>query len=488
MHRIGRTFGLLAVSFLALACQRQRVTEIRYLTFAPIHTRFDPAALIYIADYFIVRHLWTPLAYIGADGEVTSDLASEWKHSPDGREWKFKLRPNLKWSDGSLMTAAAVLRSVIAATQGTALARNIKSVELEDADRIRIRLAAYDPGFIAILGGADQVVRDASGAVDLLQPSRVSGPYRLKRVADERLELEPNPFFRPDLPRRPLPVVLIGAVPAEEEAARLEHGQAEIANVLTDFLDDEASKALRAQGIEELHGADETWVSALTFGRRGRSRISASGRQAIFRRVSSAAASAVSAVGDPAFGMIPPYRVGALKPGEWKAALERLPSSVSPPIGLELFVLRQLRSSRSYRLALETLEQTPWLRVREVIYDQSPGSAEALRRFHGGDFDLLFSQTSLSDPDPDLTWRQLYRLTDGVVPVTVEARLSRAAAEADPALRARDYAAIEYANFDDPRMIPLRWIASRIYMRPFFKPPPSGPFDSMLHLWTLEPF
>ena len=41
-------------------------------------------------------------------GALGSDLATEWERSPDGKTWRFKLRPNISFHDGSRLTAADV--------------------------------------------------------------------------------------------------------------------------------------------------------------------------------------------------------------------------------------------------------------------------------------------------------------------------------------------------------------------------------------------
>ena len=41
--------------------------------------------------------------------QVTPGLAESWTNSPDGKTWTFKLRKNLRWSDGEPLTADDVV-------------------------------------------------------------------------------------------------------------------------------------------------------------------------------------------------------------------------------------------------------------------------------------------------------------------------------------------------------------------------------------------
>src|ERR671926_398435 len=43
------------------------------------------------------------------DGQVAPDLAERWEVSPDGRTYTFRLRPGLRWSDGTPLDAHDVV-------------------------------------------------------------------------------------------------------------------------------------------------------------------------------------------------------------------------------------------------------------------------------------------------------------------------------------------------------------------------------------------
>jgi peptide/nickel transport system substrate-binding protein len=72
-------------------------------TFNPITANEDSSLEIY-------RLMFTPL--LGSDPitqNVEPGLAESWTNSPDGKTWTFKLRKNLRWSDGQPITADDVV-------------------------------------------------------------------------------------------------------------------------------------------------------------------------------------------------------------------------------------------------------------------------------------------------------------------------------------------------------------------------------------------
>jgi ABC-type transport system substrate-binding protein len=52
------------------------------------------------------------LTRIEPDGEVRPDLASEWRLSPDGKQYTFRLRPEARWHDGRPVAADDVVATV----------------------------------------------------------------------------------------------------------------------------------------------------------------------------------------------------------------------------------------------------------------------------------------------------------------------------------------------------------------------------------------
>ena len=71
----------------------------------------DPQYLYLAPNIAIARHMFEPLIATNADETPDPRLAVSWKAISD-TEWEFKLRPNVKFSDGSPFTAEDVIFSM----------------------------------------------------------------------------------------------------------------------------------------------------------------------------------------------------------------------------------------------------------------------------------------------------------------------------------------------------------------------------------------
>lgn len=75
-------------------------------------TTLDPHRPISAADMDIVNDLFEGLTAVDARGEVVPACAASWSISSDALEYRFELRPDLRWSDGAPLTSADVVASL----------------------------------------------------------------------------------------------------------------------------------------------------------------------------------------------------------------------------------------------------------------------------------------------------------------------------------------------------------------------------------------
>lgn len=101
---------------------------------------------------FAQAMVFEPLVRYGADGKVGPWLAQSWQASPDGRTYTFKLREDVRFSNGEVFDAAAVKANIDAVLENRPrhawleLANQIVSTEVVDASHVRIVLKeAYYP-------------------------------------------------------------------------------------------------------------------------------------------------------------------------------------------------------------------------------------------------------------------------------------------------------------------------------------------------------
>lgn len=90
--------------------------------------------------------VYEPLVKYEKDGKVVPWLAESWQMSPDGKTYTFKLRPNVKFSDGSAFDAEAVKKNFDAVLanrkrhEWLELINQIERAEVVDAGTVRVVL------------------------------------------------------------------------------------------------------------------------------------------------------------------------------------------------------------------------------------------------------------------------------------------------------------------------------------------------------------
>ena len=118
MSYVGKLRGVAAVAMLAsvslLAGSAVAVAAPTELTIAlsgDIPT-LDPSKDTSPIGLNYRLNVFEALTQLDRDGKVQPQLAESWTHSDDWTEWTFKLRPGVKFHDGSAMTAADVVFTI----------------------------------------------------------------------------------------------------------------------------------------------------------------------------------------------------------------------------------------------------------------------------------------------------------------------------------------------------------------------------------------
>ncbi|MGH7978621.1 MAG: ABC transporter substrate-binding protein, partial [Limisphaerales bacterium] len=186
----------------------------------------DPKTFNYItqndmSSYGIVRFMFWPLLnFDEVDQQVEPGLADFWTNAPDGKTWTFRLRKNLRWSDGAPLTADDVVftwNGVIYNPKIDNVTRDPfiidgKKFTVTKLDNLTIQVVTpevYAP-FLAEFGASVDIMPrhileasvtngtfESAYAVNWKPEDLVgSGPYRLKEYkAGQYTILERNPYF-----------------------------------------------------------------------------------------------------------------------------------------------------------------------------------------------------------------------------------------------------------------------------------------------------
>ncbi|AVP56893.1 ABC transporter substrate-binding protein [Pulveribacter suum] len=126
------------------------------------------------------------LTRIEENGAVSPLLAESWQGSADGRSWSFRLRPGVRFHDGSALDAAAVRFSFgRAQAPGStnkarrALFDNLATIETPDARTVALTLHRPDAQLLFRLGEATACVLHPGSAAQAAGAPVGTGPYRV---------------------------------------------------------------------------------------------------------------------------------------------------------------------------------------------------------------------------------------------------------------------------------------------------------------------
>lgn len=143
-------------------------------------------------------HVFEALTHVDDNARLVPGVASSWR-AVDPRTWEFKLRPNVKFHDGTTLSAKDVLASIerarkLANGQFAGFTRTIIAAEAPDALTVRLRTAApyatlpHDLNSIFIIPA--RLVNASSEDFNAGRAMIGSGPWRFERYArGDRVEL-----------------------------------------------------------------------------------------------------------------------------------------------------------------------------------------------------------------------------------------------------------------------------------------------------------
>jgi peptide/nickel transport system substrate-binding protein len=164
------------------------------------------------SEYLLGEMLYSGLTRLGPDMSAQPDLAESWKANDDVTEWRFTLRDNAKFHDGSKVTAAdaaASLNKILDKKTGSPGRRNLGPIESISADGERVVVVKtslpYGDLPVALTYTTAKVAPASIIENDfesLKQTPMGSGPFKLVSFEADRLAvLEKNPdYFIAGLP------------------------------------------------------------------------------------------------------------------------------------------------------------------------------------------------------------------------------------------------------------------------------------------------
>lgn len=246
-----------------------------------VATQVEPRTMVPLLDTnTVTRNISTKVTegLLTFDSQFTPKplLATAWSVSPDGLEYAFSLRPNVKWHDGADFTADDVKFSLLALKKVGPRDRisfaNIAEIETPDPLKIVVKLAKPTPYFLKALAAAESPMNprhlypsdDLDGSPNNNAPIG-TGPFifeEWKRGAYISLRRNPN-YWRPDRPFLDRIVVKFIGDPAAAAAA-LETGEADVSGNVS-FSDLERLAGIKSLQIASQRDAYLNNASVLEF-------------------------------------------------------------------------------------------------------------------------------------------------------------------------------------------------------------------------------
>lgn len=448
----------------------------------------DPQTYSDLASLRVAADQFEGLTRFDGAGKAVAGLASGWTVSPDGLTWRFALRPDLRFSDGTPIAASVFARGwrrlndPATGSPHTALFAAIRSIEAVDDASVVVRLVAPFPQLPALLAhpamAALPLHRAKPGADWTAErPLVTSGPYRTRdwRLND-RLVLERNRNWHGGK-------AAIGTViwkPVDDPLAGMRLFLAGEADISGDYPQSRHAW-LKRQVPQAVRTGDYLGSYYFTMNTRRPPFDDPRVRSALAMTVDREwLARALLPMGNaPASGLVPPalYDGKAVRP-DWaawpltarRAEAKRLlaAAGVSPSRPLR-FEIRINSSAEHRRMAVALAAMWKPLGVEASILNSEPAlHFAAMRR---GDFQMARSGWIADLPAPE-NFLAVHRSDAGEVNYSghadpgYDALLDRAMAEADPARRTASMRAAEARLLEAMPVIPLWFYRSGALVAP----------------------
>ena len=236
-------FGLALALAAALAgCGRQdaqpaaksKLNDPFVVDIRQVGETYDPTSVLPAEISAVIFNVYEWLFDRNHDGSVKPGLAESWTQSPDARELVIMLRQNVKFHDGTPMTAADVMFSWERMVKGgfsTRVSRSLEKIEAVDPHTVRIAFGKPELGFVAFGGFAvlSKAHFDKVGEQQFRAQPVGTGPYRVAALERGRhVDLERFDGYwgvKPEIARARFAFVTEDST----RVARLRTGEADLA-------------------------------------------------------------------------------------------------------------------------------------------------------------------------------------------------------------------------------------------------------------------
>ncbi len=449
----------------------------------------DPQLVSDLSSIRIASDQFEGLTRFNSNGQPEPGLAQSWSVSEDGKIWTFKLRPDLKFSDGSQIAASvftmaiARIRDKSAASPHAALFDVVDAITSPDRQTVAIRLKNPFPQLPALLAHPAiaalpfHLIDTQGDAWTASRPMVTSGAYRLiEWKLNQFIKMSANPHWAGGKPATP---DLIWR-PVDNKLSGMRSMLSGAADISLDFPDNRLGW-LRSNYPELVRSNGYLATYYFAFNTRRPPFNDARVRRALAMSVDREwmTGQMIAAGNAPAWGILPPALRGdnAYAPN-WaslpkaermraaKALLREAGYGPTNPLAFEI----RFNSSSEHRRAAVAIS-TMW---RELGVEASLLNSEASLHFDSlkrGDFALARSGWVADLPAPENflavhTTNAGPQNYSGYANPVYDSALAEAMAEADPALRTTKMQRAEEILIAEMPILPLYYYVAKALVQP----------------------
>jgi peptide/nickel transport system substrate-binding protein len=199
---------------------------------------FDPNGAFADASRIPMAMIYETLTERDGAGKIVGSLAEKWDVSPDAKTYTFTLRPNVKFSDGSPITAEDVKFSFERMETGLVMKAQLEalqSIEITGDSTIKFTLKHPMSTFTALVGRPANAAILSKKAVSadsnyFTKPTVTSGPWTLSQYTPKSqmtFSANPNYYNEPKIKK----VIVSFNNDPTASAAALESGSADVAGL-----------------------------------------------------------------------------------------------------------------------------------------------------------------------------------------------------------------------------------------------------------------
>lgn len=245
---------------LALVCATSALAEPRG-TFRHAHnvgfgaqSSLDPASKGRVLQ--IIEKIQSRLVRPGPDGTPAPDLATRWEPNEDGTVWTFQIREDVRFHDGSPLTAADVVYSIARVidpeygSPARAAVKMVESIEATGPYSVRMALSSTFADFpLQLMDPRLRIIPDGSGET-VHRTGLGTGPFMVEKFDPDGITvLVANPDYWEGAPRLAR-VEVIGVPDAQARLQAFLSGQLDMERGIAPVLRRALDKSLRYQLLE----------------------------------------------------------------------------------------------------------------------------------------------------------------------------------------------------------------------------------------------